>query len=512
MKALVFNILLEEPLLATQVNSEEPNSNISYSFIPGSTIRGALVSQYLGRYGKTALIDDETGFQLFLSGKVRFLNGYLFTQKRLLPKPLSWFVEKGEEGTVPADIYDFAVINSNKLERPKSPGGAYVYFSLSGNWLVAPKRRIQVHNASTTPGKKAAGLSQVYRYDALAAGQTFQAIVLADDDVDIKPLKKLMDQHQFVMGGATMGGYGLVKINKVQESANWFEYSAEAHADGDEHDYITCLSEVILRDEDGQASTDLGNALGIGACIESFQATGVVGGFNQKWGLPLPQSVAIQAGSVFKFPKIPDLAQKLKPFLESGVGERTVEGYGRVALNLHTKAVRRRVPPPKDSAFIPDVLSVQSAVLAQTMADRYLRTLLEGKLQEAVRDHASFKSLPSSTQLSRVRVAARHALAQQDLNLIISHMNSLKGAKADWEKAKLGGERMFEWIKEQAQLNGADFLQLFKIGAQLPQIAGQTSKIEPIMEIEFRARFIDGVLKQAVNHSQAASNSKRGAS
>jgi CRISPR-associated protein Csx10 len=238
----------------------------------------------------------------------------------------------------------------------------------------------------------------------------------------------------------------------------------------------------------------------------------VVGGFNQKWGLPLPQSIAIQAGSVFKFQKTSDLAQKLNPFLERGVGERTVEGYGRIALNLHTKPVRSRVSPQNDNAFIPDVLSAKSSDLAQKMADRYLRTLLEGKLQEVVRDYASFRSLPSSTQLSRVRVTARHALAQQDLGLIVSHLNSLKGAKADWEKAKIGDDRMFEWIKEQAQLNRANFLQLFKIGTELPQIAGQTSKIESNMEVEFRARFIDGVLKQAVNHNQAASNSKRGVS
>jgi CRISPR-associated protein Csx10 len=384
--------------------------------------------------------------------------------------------------------------------------------SPSGNWLVAPKRRIQVHNASTTPGRKAAGLSQVYRYDALAAGQTFQAIILADDDVDIKPLKKLMDQNQFVMGGAIIGGYGLVKIDKVQEHPNWSEYSAEAPENGGKYVYITCLSDVILRGKDGQLSTNLGAALGIELCEESFQSTEVVGGFNQKWGLPLPQSIAIQAGSVFKFQKTSDLAQKLNPFLERGVGERTVEGYGRIALNLHTKPVRSLVSPQNDNAFIPDVLSAKSSDLAQKMADRYLRTLLEGKLQEVVRDYASFRSLPSSTQLSRVRVTARHALAQQDLGLIVSHLNSLKGAKADWEKAKIGDDRMFEWIKEQAQLNRANFLQLFKIGTELPQIAGQTSKIESNMEVEFRARFIDGVLKQAVNHNQAASNSKRGVS
>ncbi len=509
MSALVFDILLEEPLLATQINGEEPNSNISQSFIPGSTIRGALAGQYLSKSKIAALIQDEIGFQLFLSGKVRYLNGYLFWNKRLLPKPLSWFVQKGDEGDVNITVYDFAIAHNDSIDRPKSPGGAYVNFSSGSEWFTSPKRRVQVHNASTTPGKKMAGFSQVYRYDALAAEQTFQAIILADDDVDLKPLKKLIDRNHFVMGGATGGGYGLVKINKIKEIQHWHEYSEEK-ASGD-YDYITCLSDVILRDENGQTTTDLGETLGIGSCTTCFQSTRVVGGFNQKWGLPLPQSLAIQAGSVFKFPKIKNASQKLKTFLDTGVGERTVEGYGRIAFNLHTEAERKRIKPP-DLIFDVDSLSAESADLAQKMADRYLRTILEGKLQEVVRDNASFKTLPSSTQLSRVRVAAHHALAQQDLGIIVTHMDSLKGAKPDWDKAKVGHVPLFTWIKDQTQLDQAKFLQLFKLGTELPEIAEQTSKLEKPMEIEFRARLIDGVLKQAVNQKQAPPNQIRGAS
>ena len=38
MKAITFVLTLEEPFLATQVNNNEPNSGISYPFVPGSMI------------------------------------------------------------------------------------------------------------------------------------------------------------------------------------------------------------------------------------------------------------------------------------------------------------------------------------------------------------------------------------------------------------------------------------------------------------------------------------------
>ena len=503
MKAIIFNLVLQEPLLATQANSAEPNSSISHSYIPGSMIRGALVGRFVKKYKVSDLANDETGYDMFLSGKVRFLNAYLFQGERLLPKPMSWLVEKGQESDLETMIYDFAIdAETPELERPKAPAGEFVHYGADHVWLTSPIRHVQVHNASTEPGRKAAGTSQVYRYDALAAEQTFQAVILADDEVDLTPLTRLLSQTHFVLGRSSTGGYGLVKVEIIKESSSWQEYEVETAPDN--YYVITCLSDLILRDENGQLSASLRHALNLPATVEvmAFQKLHLVGGFNNKWGLPLPQAMAIQAGSVFRIAKDAVTEDVLLSYVQRGIGERTIEGFGRIALNLHTQKTQYRTKRPSESPEIPPKLSDSSRELAKTMANRKLRQQLESYLIEVVQDHKKFANLPSTSQLSRVRLAARHALAIKDLTVVANHMDNIKGARSSWEKARLDRQSLADWIKQHSQLDKAKFSNLFNLTGKLPAIAGEESEIDNRLEIEFRTRLIDGVMQQAVLQKQ----------
>ncbi len=59
----------------------------------------------------------------------------------------------------------------------------------------------------------------------------------------------------------------------------------------------------------------------------------MIGGFNRKWGLPLPQALAVRMGSVLVF-KDPGCDPTLLDDLEvRGIGERRAEGFGRIAFN-----------------------------------------------------------------------------------------------------------------------------------------------------------------------------------
>jgi len=131
------------------------------------------------------------------------------------------------------------------------------------------------------------------------------------------------------------------------------------------------------------------------------------------------------------------------------------------------------------------------------MANRHLRTKLENELERVLHSKKDkLKGLPSSTQLSRVRLAARRALAKQRLSPIQDHMNGLKGAKTDWDKAKIDKKPLWDWILEQSKEDAAVFKKQFN----LPNvtIAGVSAALTTETEIEFRARLIDGVMKLAV--------------
>ena len=156
MKAITFVLTLEEPFLATQVNNNEPNSGISYPFVPGSMIRGALIRNYLNGRSDLDLPADNYGRTLFLDGTVRYLNAYLYDagrKLRLLPKPLSWFVEKSKIDDEDVTIADFAVKPNWKrekaLDNPKAPGGGAFVEMIDAKPLIAePDYHVTVHNTT----------------------------------------------------------------------------------------------------------------------------------------------------------------------------------------------------------------------------------------------------------------------------------------------------------------------------------------------------------------------------
>lgn len=516
MKAITFLLTLEEPFLATQVNTGEPNSGISYPFVPGSAIRGALVRRYLN--GRVLdLATDEKGSALFLSGKVRYLNAYPYiaTQfTRLQPIPRSWFVEKGQEDEESATIADFAVQFNHErqtpLANPKSPKGGFATLINAQPVLYSPTYQVTVHNTTGEPGKKKEGVSQMYRYEALASNQLFQGVIVADDTADIDDLESWLDNASFTLGGSSTGGYGLTTISDVELKDNWQEVLPESAVPG--YHILTCLSDTIVRNSGGQVTAVMANTLGIDPdSVTAFQDIRVTGGFNQKWGLPLPQAWAIQAGSVFRIAEDAIAQDKLTALTESGIGERTIEGFGRIALNWHTRPNRQRYPKQNVAGPTAAGVTGYGLELAQQMANRRLRQQLEYALQTQVKNCGAFKALPSATQLSRVRLATRHALAQNDLTVITAHMDNLKGARNQWQSATIGGEPLFDWIKATCDENQQKFKEQFAIGGDMPKIAGTPAKLTSKIIVEFNARLIDGVMKLAVEQAKIEKATREGA-
>lgn len=535
MKALTYQLRLLEPVLVSQAESGEENSAIGLSFVPGSAIRGALVARYLAAEDPGDFAENDEARSLFLDGTVVFLNAYPSPEKeRLLPRPLSWFTEKKQAREERGTLYDWAVDDSIELEQPKPPqDAAFCDLTVPKSELelepgmisplddeseaffadteledaeakfYTPAREINVHIALVKANTRT-DANKVYRYEALAAGEILAGAIVASDDFDLEPLQTLLEENpDLFLGGAHTAGYGHTQVESVTLVKGWTEY--EAVDTPEKLVIVTLLSDTILRGPDGQFSADMDGALARLLELSDLQAkrkyqrVGVVGGFNRKWGLPLVQTWALKAGSVFVYDANEVDANRLRALVGNGIGERRAEGFGRVAVNLHTAdTVNWRQLEYKAPTTRVD-LSESSRALAQRMAQRHLENLLERGLTATINKTAVSRP-PQNAQLSRVRNAARQALLEGRLQPIKDHLASLKGAREQFEKARVGKVTMAQWLDTQTAT--PDIRQQLLAGAPIPTVAGIRVEVGSELEVKYTARLIDGVMQKAIRQNQ----------
>ena len=508
MKAITFNLRLKEPVLAAQPESGEENSSTSYGFIPGSMVRGALIRRYFDG-APTRFATDDQARRLFLDGTVCFLNCYplhIAHKQRMLPRPLSWLVEKADARNDAATIYDFAAREETTLDNVKNPGKQFCWSAGALVELRDAESEVKVHNASENPNFKAVGNSTVYRYDVLAAGEQFAGAIVSENADELNKLMPLLS-GEIVLGGSHTAGYGCVEIADVNSQDEWREYTPDAAPAGGI--VVTLLSDMIVRASDGQANGDFDAALDAALGIEklpherAFAKHRLVGGFNRRAGLPLAQEWAIQAGSVFVYPAGAFESGQLHPLAERGVGERRAEGFGRIAVNWFTRSQlqrRKLTEPVEERVNVP--LSPTSARLAREMAQRRLRVTLENALVAAVND-VEWLRAPENAQLSRVRSAAQQALLTKNLSDLSNLLTGLnKSAKAQFERARIGKEALSDWLNDRVET--LDVAEQLRLNSAPPTIAGQPAELTRELRVEYTARFVDGAMKKAIKEKEVA--------
>lgn len=521
MPALTFLIRLLEPVLATQAQSGEANSSTASTYIPGSMIRGALVPRL---YPQGLDAGDDEARRLFFDGAVCYLNAYPAHPNaspnrpydgktyRMLPKPLSWFVPKDQAKEPEAKIFDFAIRREDWEKPAKSPGrGDYVTVATHKTvQLGKPAVRVTVHNASQDPNRKREGDSQVFRYEAIAAGEVLAgAIVTSVEHTDL--LKKILPHltGEFLMGGSYTAGYGRVRIEAARIDTIWQEYVADPQPFAG-NVILTCLSDVILRGSNGQVDTDWKARSGEKPTT-SFYHMRLVGGFNRRWGLPLPQAWAIAAGSIFVFPA--SVRPTLEKLVESGIGDRRAEGFGRIALDWHTQPTysQSALPPRTSASSSVPPLSTESKKLARQMANRQLQAKLDNWLAKQISNLAqggrAFRNLPSPAQLSQARTVARQAWAAGDLKLLDKYFDDIADSRLRsraWDRARVGDKLLRSWILDTVET--AKNLELDSI----PEVAGESADLNDQLRQVTIARLIEGVIRQAVKHAKGEAETRGG--
>lgn len=562
MSGFVYKLILLEPVLANSL-SGDPNSARTLPFVSGAVMRGAAIRAYQATKKMRELdATDEETRRLFFNGATRYLHAYPKddkTETRSLPSPLSWRKLKNVdwtrgEGDSKRRLFDLIVENHIKGEQFKGMD-ADVFWVLREETAHGLDRteQINIHTQrDSVKGKATEDHGAVFRYEALPAGMQLIGVILTRDEKDAERIKELIDGQTVYLGKSRTAGYGLAKIEFVEElKTGWSEYE-KVYADPDAYypDYdnqyekqdvarftLTMLSESIVRNDDGQYTLDpipaICRQLKLAEDYEIraksiFRQAEVVGGFNRKWRMPLPQTIAIAAGSVFVIESNPPIhKEQLYRLMDEGIGERRAEGMGRVAIDWI-------VDPPAwwqkpDAGEIEelasngtnDTLREDEKLLAVQMLTRFKRRELDRMLLNAVADLSVNGEVPNS-QLSRWRIVLRNALTEETSEKQVARIKAFwikeenKQSRA-WErmrrarlkpKDESSSPRLTEWIDELLTTDDS-FWKWANGGHKSPSLElGGEVKVEVTtdLNVEYRIKLIDGVLARKAKEQSGRSN------
>lgn len=533
MSAIIVTIETQQPLLVTSFQGD-PNSDVSYPYIPGSSLRGALIGRYMKKNGLSELdlSDPATNRLFFNAAHTCYLNAYLCNRdnKRTLPLPYSWFRDKQEELLPEQTIgcFDFSLEKTELVTTPKVLGQGF--WSNQGGVVEVcqPQRRISVHHQrDRKTGRPNSANGQIFRYEAIAANQTFQAVILCELG-DVETLESLLKDRRLWLGGSRSAGYGKTKIT-VTVSNTWQE--VEKPSDASQAITLTFLSPALLRDRWGQPAADTASVkLALEECFsdlsipdinaeKTFIKRELVGGFNRKWGLPLPQQIAISAGSVITFKNLALTQKQIEQLEAKGLGERRVDGFGRVAINCwNDKTFKARLAGPKrvDAPTDENRLSADSlsAALAKTIATNILRQRLEQVLiQETGRNKLSPNYL-SNSQLSRLELAARSGLFQTSFQPVQDFLkidNLTKIALKQFQRSRVKSNSFYDQLQEWSDSNPFQWLDSHNSLNQLTVKVSLNPEIQVAIDddvgrqlaTQYTLRLIMAVAKQAKKENAA---------
>ncbi|MBD2302767.1 MULTISPECIES: RAMP superfamily CRISPR-associated protein [Nostocales] len=543
MKAITFLLHTTQPLLATSLQGD-PNSDVSFPYIPGSMIRGVLIGRYLQRHNLKSTDDilDESKYpdikRLFFNGNTRYLNAYLYDQqkqKRTLPVPRSWLKKKGDDisNLDEITVYDFSYETPEEDISYKSLDESFCTVDDKDIVLYKEKRRINIHNMrNRKKGRGDEDNGAIFRYEALDSEQYFQAVILCDDPDDIEKIKLLLEPQEIWLGGSQSAGYGhtqIIPIEEDEEHDYWDEVGIEPEDRNDrELIRITLLSDLILRDKWGHYVATPPNSTGdeINQKVESltqileelldiklepqssYTSSLIVGGFNRKWGLPLPQVPALAAGSVFVFKYNKEDreldSEKICLVENQGIGERRVDGFGRIAINwLEEEAIFNACLPKRETnreqpQLVPNS---EDSQLAQKMAKRLLEQKLDRQLLEKVDNYKLKPNKLSNSQLSRLMIVCRQSLNQGSKNPVIQLLGNLpKNANSQFEDTKINYKsfkiQIYEWLNNPNSWINSSYLEV--------NVAGESVPLDLVekLKLEYTLRLIIAVAKQAIKDKQ----------
>jgi CRISPR-associated protein Csx10 len=511
---LPYRLTLRAPAIATAL-SGDPNSAATQPFIPGGAIRGAVAARLLAE-GEPA--KGEVFQSLVLTGAVRYLHAHPeIDGNRAIPAPQSWRSEKAcpdrgrdlaafggrvTEEDDPEDLADLwpeetLVSVGAPFTAPSSAAGVRPVATPRIDARLHQQRdRVKGRPWTEQVDGQEVPQGAIFAYEYLEPGQVFRGLVQVHLDAatpaDADRLREqyagriraLLDGRSILVGRSRRAGYGgdaEIRFDTAAMDAEHRDVSAALTADLklEQRFRMLLVSAYIGRHQatgqlDPEALAHELRQRGLEADIErrcwSFET---VGSFNKKWRLEVPQATAVSAGSVLVLRAKKSIALALLRSLErEGIGERRVEGFGRVLFLRHDEDARsftvrhdengigRREPAEADQAM--------DGPAADQLAFVGRRIVLSAARRELDRVAADFfdrdSRFPTTSLLGRIRKIFRTVRDEQSARRALDDLriwcddggeNALKPeARKKLQACRTGSSTLLAWLRALAEPDG----------------------------------------------------------
>lgn len=330
-KYIQFDVLALENLKLGKFEKDS-NNEYSYSYIPGSVIKGAVVWDIAQRKCEVP--------KEILNGSTIFYNAYPLVNGLASNPMMKGFL--GDKQQIRSGKGRIEVRHSfNKREETDAPLTCYEFAAGregEENCLLGynPEKvgNIHINKKDASNNDKN---PRIFRYEAIKKGEQLRGYIRVPKMLSDHIFEALGREYVY-FGGSRGSGYGKCRIENIKQIPKVSPY--ESDPDIKDELYIYFLSDAILY-YNGKVNTYIPEAqlkkfLGInGECkyIASCNSLEFAASYNTLYRTNTICYSAVSKGSIAKYTvdeKIePD---KIKSLVEAGVGLRREDGYGHIAI------------------------------------------------------------------------------------------------------------------------------------------------------------------------------------
>lgn len=308
-------------------------------YIPGSAIRGALAHLYINAHKLQNAYEDATFFDLFLSGKVRFLPAYPIGCRELeqgdaFVMPLSLMRSKDKTQTV-----DLTADAENKAGFKKLQG--FVVKKDNKLYQIDTDVKIELHMSRSGAGERITGSSRegnVFNYEYLEPGQLFKGAYLADDDAAelLEKVLRELNVESLHLGRSKSAQYGkclyaAMPAKEAQQAALGEKLYLLAQTP-----YIAFGSWQRVEQAADELLGELEARLGCEVAKEGLQifaAAESIDGYVGVWQAKKQAERALSAGTLIELRLNGAIdSVELQAALQQGLGKGTEDGFGQFVI------------------------------------------------------------------------------------------------------------------------------------------------------------------------------------